>query len=101
MATTTIRIEDDLKARIAATAQRIGDILEVIQILTHSPQIGWPVKDGKRELVIGRAIRAHVALYRLWRLSTPCLCWRCGRSGRKDLCVKNGCIHCGICVMRY
>jgi plasmid stabilization system protein ParE len=44
--------------------QRIGDILEAIQILTHSPQIGRPVKDGKRELVIGRATRGYVALYR-------------------------------------
>lgn len=43
--------------------QRIGDILEVIQILTHSPLIGRPVKDGKRELVIGRATRGYVALY--------------------------------------
>ncbi|MEN9375114.1 MAG: hypothetical protein RL710_271 [Pseudomonadota bacterium] len=44
--------------------QRIGDILEAIQILTHSPLIGRPVKDGKRELVIGRATRGYVALYR-------------------------------------
>lgn len=35
-----------------------------IQILTHSPLIGRPVKDGKRELVIGRATRGYVALYR-------------------------------------
>ncbi len=44
--------------------QRIGDILEAIQILTHSPLIGRPVKNGKRELVIGRAARGYVALYR-------------------------------------
>lgn len=43
--------------------ERIGEILEAIQILTHSPQIGRPVKDGKRELVIGRASRGYVALY--------------------------------------
>ena len=43
--------------------QRIGDILEAIQILTHSPLIGRPVKDGKRELIIGRATRGYVALY--------------------------------------
>lgn len=47
-----------------AAPQRIGEILEAIQILTHSPLIGRPVKDGKRELVIGRATRAYVALYR-------------------------------------
>jgi len=44
--------------------QRIGEILDAIQILTHSPLIGRPVKDGKRELVIGRAARGYVALYR-------------------------------------
>ena len=44
--------------------QRIGEILEAIQILTHSPLIGRPVKEGKRELVIGRATRGYVALYR-------------------------------------
>ena len=43
--------------------QRIGEILDAIQILTHSPQIGRPVKGGKRELVIGRASRGYVALY--------------------------------------
>lgn len=44
--------------------QRIGDILGAIQILTHSPLIERPVKDGKRELVIGRATRGYAALYR-------------------------------------
>ncbi len=44
--------------------RRIGEILEAIQISTHSPLIGRPVKDGKRELVIGRATRGYVALYR-------------------------------------
>jgi toxin ParE1/3/4 len=49
----------------AGTApQRMGEILEAIQILSHSPLIGRPVKDGKRELVIGRATRGYVALYR-------------------------------------
>jgi plasmid stabilization system protein ParE len=47
----------------ASAPQRIGDILEAIQILTHSPQIGRPVKGGMRELVIGRGVRGYVALY--------------------------------------
>jgi plasmid stabilization system protein ParE len=47
-----------------AAPQRIGEVLEAIQILTHSPLIGRPVKDGKRELVIGRATRGYVALFR-------------------------------------
>lgn len=43
--------------------ERIGAILEALQILTLSPQIGRPVQGGKRELVICRASRGHVALY--------------------------------------
>ncbi|MDM0002791.1 type II toxin-antitoxin system RelE/ParE family toxin [Variovorax sp. J22P240] len=45
-------------------AKRIEEIIEAIQILAHSPQIGRPVKDGKRELVIGKGARGYVALYR-------------------------------------
>lgn len=44
--------------------QRIGDIIEAIQILVHSPLIGRKVRGGKRELVIGRDSRGYVALYR-------------------------------------
>ena len=43
--------------------ERIGAIVDAIQILSHSPQIGRPVQGGKRELVIGRATRGYVALY--------------------------------------
>lgn len=43
---------------------RIDEIVQAIQILTHSPLIGRPVKDGKRELVIGRNSHGYVALYR-------------------------------------
>ena len=43
---------------------RIGEIVQAVQILTHSPLIGRPVKGGKRELVIGRASRGYIALYR-------------------------------------
>ena len=43
---------------------RISEIVEAIQILAHSPLIGRRVKAGKRELVIGRASRGYVALYR-------------------------------------
>ena len=44
--------------------QRIGEILQAVQILATSPLIGRPVRGGKRELVIGRALRGYVALYR-------------------------------------
>lgn len=43
--------------------ERIGAIVDAIQILSHSPQIGRPVQGGKRELVIGRAARGYIALY--------------------------------------
>ncbi|MGB4927401.1 MAG: type II toxin-antitoxin system RelE/ParE family toxin [Giesbergeria sp.] len=43
--------------------ERIGAIVDAIQILGHSPQIGRPVQGGKRELVIGRAARGYIALY--------------------------------------
>jgi toxin ParE1/3/4 len=43
---------------------RIGEIVQAIQILAHSPLIGRPVKGGKRELVIGQGARGYIALYR-------------------------------------
>ena len=44
--------------------ERIAEIVEAIQVLVHSPLIGRKVRGGKRELVIGRASRGYVALYR-------------------------------------
>jgi toxin ParE1/3/4 len=49
---------------IADAPARIGEIVQAIQVLTHSPLIGRPVKGGKRELVIGRGSFGYVALYR-------------------------------------
>lgn len=49
---------------VADMPGRIEEILEAIQVLSHSPMIGRPVKDGKRELVIGKGTRGYVALYR-------------------------------------
>jgi plasmid stabilization system protein ParE len=43
---------------------RIAQIIDSIEILSHSPLIGRPVKGGLRELVIGRGVRGCVALYR-------------------------------------
>jgi plasmid stabilization system protein ParE len=81
--------------------QRIGDILEAIQILTHSPLIGRPVKDGKRELVIGRATRGYVALYRYVAAIDTVLCSRCGRNGRMGLSVKASCSPRRTCASSY
>jgi plasmid stabilization system protein ParE len=44
--------------------ERIGESVQAIDILQHSPAIGSKVKFGKRELVIGRGTRGYVALYR-------------------------------------
>jgi plasmid stabilization system protein ParE len=49
---------------VGAAPERIGEILDAVQILASSPMIGRPVKGGKRELVIGRDSRGNVALYR-------------------------------------
>jgi len=43
---------------------RIQEVIDSIQVLAHSPLIGRPVRDGKRELVIGKGVRGYVALYR-------------------------------------
>lgn len=43
---------------------RIGEILQTLDVLAHSPLIGRKVKGGKRELVIGSGSRGYVALYR-------------------------------------
>jgi hypothetical protein len=43
---------------------RIGEIVEAIQLLAHSPSVGRPVTGGKRELVIGQGSRGCLALYR-------------------------------------
>lgn len=43
---------------------RIEELLEAIQILRHSPEIGRRVKAGMRELVIGHGSHGYLALYR-------------------------------------
>jgi toxin ParE1/3/4 len=49
---------------VESAPERIAEILEAVQVLGNSPLIGRPVAGGKRELVIGRAARGYVALYR-------------------------------------
>ena len=43
---------------------RIGEIVQAVQILAHSPLMGRKVKGDKRELVIGQDSRGYVVLYR-------------------------------------
>lgn len=50
--------------QVADVANRVEEILEAIQILSRSPPIGRPARDGKRELIIGKGNRSHVAPYR-------------------------------------
>ncbi len=45
-------------------AARIDEIIDALQILTHSPHIGRPARGGSRQLVLGLASRGYVALYR-------------------------------------
>jgi toxin ParE1/3/4 len=52
------------KHGIEDTSERLAEINEAIQVLSHSPLIGRKVKGGKRELVIGQESRGYVALYR-------------------------------------
>ncbi len=49
---------------IQDTPERIAQIVDALQLPIHSPLIGRPVHNGKRELVIGQGTRGYVALYR-------------------------------------
>ena len=49
---------------VGAAPQRVAQIVEAVQVLSHSPLIGRKVKGGKRELVIGQGSRGCLALYR-------------------------------------
>lgn len=44
--------------------QPIEEIIRVINILSDSPQIGWPTDAGLRVLVVGQRSHSHIALYR-------------------------------------
>jgi plasmid stabilization system protein ParE len=48
----------------ADVPERIGEIVQAVQILARNPLIGRKVRGGKRELVIGQGSRGYVALYR-------------------------------------
>jgi len=44
--------------------ERVRDIVAAIGALERNPLIGRPLRGNRRELVIGRAARGYVALYR-------------------------------------
>ena len=59
------RILDHLaRYQVENPALRIREIIEALNVLEHTPMIGRPVNNDKRELVIGRRSHGHVALYR-------------------------------------
>lgn len=59
------RIFDHIaKFDVGSAPARIQDILDAVQVLATSPLIGRAVRGAKRELIIGKASRAYVALYR-------------------------------------
>jgi len=57
------------------TPARGGEILDTIRILAHSLRIGRPVRDGTRELVIGRQGRASWRCIGMLQASTRHSCW--------------------------
>ncbi len=59
------RILDHLATfNVPQANQRIEEIITALDVLLQNPQIGRPVADGLRELVIGRDTRGYLALYR-------------------------------------
>ena len=49
---------------VADVAQRIGEIIQAINVLEQNPFIGRLAVDENRELVIGKQSRGYIALYR-------------------------------------
>ena len=43
---------------------RIHDVVDAIDVLKHTPEMGRPVGGGRRELLIGHGVRGYVAQYR-------------------------------------
>lgn len=59
------RIVDHLlRHEVAAAETRVAGIVSALDVLALNPQIGRPVGEDRRELVIGRDAQGYVALYR-------------------------------------
>ena len=59
------RIVDHLIQHDASRVdERITGLIDAIDVLTHSPLVGRPVRQDMRELIIGRAAEGYVILYR-------------------------------------
>ncbi|MBN8754745.1 MULTISPECIES: type II toxin-antitoxin system RelE/ParE family toxin [unclassified Variovorax] len=57
-------IDHMIQHEVASVQDRVEEIIQALEILSHSPLIGRPVKNGKRELIIGKGRSGYVALYR-------------------------------------
>jgi plasmid stabilization system protein ParE len=59
------RIVDHLIQRDALRVdERISGLIDAIDVLTHSPLIGRPVRHDLRELIVGRAAEGYLVLYK-------------------------------------
>jgi toxin ParE1/3/4 len=59
------RILDHLAQHdVESRADRIGDIIQAINVLEYNPLISRPVRAGMNEIVISRDAHGYVALYR-------------------------------------
>jgi plasmid stabilization system protein ParE len=68
------RLTDFLLASDAQAALNTIDLIaEAVHILKRHPQIGRPVEDGLRELVISRGRSGYVALYSFEQAHDVCL----------------------------
>ncbi|MFN2411285.1 MAG: type II toxin-antitoxin system RelE/ParE family toxin [Halomonas sp.] len=58
------RIVDHLRQHDASRIdERVAGLIDGIEVLTHSPLMGRPVRRDLRELIIGRAEEGYVILY--------------------------------------
>lgn len=57
-------LEHLVENEVQDAASRVLEVISAIDVLEQNPLIGRPVQTGLRELVIGRAVRGYVALYR-------------------------------------
>jgi toxin ParE1/3/4 len=48
---------------VADAPERLRQLMASIDVLSHSPELGRPVRGGLRELVMGQKSRGYVALY--------------------------------------
>ena len=44
--------------------ERVTGLIDAIEVLTHSPLMGRPVRHELRELIVGRAAEGYVNLYK-------------------------------------